>query len=30
MLVAQAMATPLRLLSHDPKVAAYSDSVIAV
>jgi PIN domain nuclease of toxin-antitoxin system len=30
MLVAQALATPLRLLTHDQKVAAYSDLVIAV
>nr|WP_294545352.1 type II toxin-antitoxin system VapC family toxin [uncultured Rhodopila sp.] len=29
-LVAQAMATPLRLLTHDQRVAAYSDSIIAV
>ena len=29
-LVAQALAIPLRLLSHDPMVAAYSDLVIAV
>jgi PIN domain nuclease of toxin-antitoxin system len=30
MLVAQAMAVPLRLLTHDQRVAAYSDSVILV
>lgn len=30
MLVAQALATPLRLLTHDPRVVAYSDLVIAV
>ncbi|WP_428483968.1 type II toxin-antitoxin system VapC family toxin [Rhodopila sp.] len=30
MLVIQAMATPLRLLTHDQRVAAYSDSIIAV
>lgn len=30
MLVAQAMTVPLRLLTHDPRVAAYSDSIIAV
>ena len=30
MLVAQAMAVPLRLLTHNPRVAAYSDSIIAV
>ena len=29
-LVAQAMATPLRLLTQDQRVAAYSDSIIAV
>jgi PIN domain nuclease of toxin-antitoxin system len=29
-LVAQAMAIPLRLLTHDQRVAAYSDSIIAV
>lgn len=29
-LVAQALATPLRLLTHDPRVAALSDTVIAV
>lgn len=29
-LVAQAMAVPLRLLTHDQRVAAYSDSIIAV
>jgi PIN domain nuclease of toxin-antitoxin system len=29
MLVAQALATPLRLLTHDSRVAAYSDTVIA-
>ena len=29
-LVAQALATPLRLLRHDPRVAAYSDVVISV
>ncbi len=29
-LVAQALSVPLRLLTHDPKVAAYSDTVIAV
>lgn len=30
MLVAQAMAVPLRLLTHDQRIAAYSDSIIAV
>jgi PIN domain nuclease of toxin-antitoxin system len=30
MLVAQAMAVPLRLMTHDQRVAAYSDSVILV
>jgi len=29
-LVAQALSVPLRLLTHDPKVAAYSDTIIAV
>ena len=29
-LVAQALNVPLRLLTHDPKVASYSDSIIAV
>lgn len=29
MLVAQAMTVPLRLLTDDPKVVAYSDSIIA-
>ena len=29
-LLAQALATPLRLLTHDARVAAYSDLVIAV
>jgi PIN domain nuclease of toxin-antitoxin system len=29
LLLAQALATPLRLLTHDPAVAAYSDLVIA-
>ena len=29
-LVAQALTTPLRLLTHDQRVAAYSDSIIAV
>jgi len=29
-LVAQAMAVPLRLMTHDPKLAAYSDLIIAV
>jgi PIN domain nuclease of toxin-antitoxin system len=29
-LVAQALNVPLRLLTHDPKVARYSDSIIAV
>jgi PIN domain nuclease of toxin-antitoxin system len=28
MLVAQALTTPLRLLTHDQRVAAYSDTVI--
>jgi hypothetical protein len=28
MVVAQALTEPLRLLTHDPKVAAYSDSII--
>ena len=30
MLVAQAMAVPLRLLTHDQRVADYSDSIIMV
>jgi PIN domain nuclease of toxin-antitoxin system len=30
MLVAQALAEPLRLLTHDARVAAYSDSIIEV
>jgi PIN domain nuclease of toxin-antitoxin system len=30
MLVAQAMTVPLRLLTHDRRIAAYSDSIIAV
>jgi PIN domain nuclease of toxin-antitoxin system len=30
LLIAQALATPLRLLTHDAKVAAYSDLAIAV
>jgi PIN domain nuclease of toxin-antitoxin system len=30
MLVAQAMAVPLRLLTHDQRVAAYSDSIILI
>jgi PIN domain nuclease of toxin-antitoxin system len=30
MLVAQAMSVPLRLLTHDPTVARYSDSIIRV
>ncbi len=29
-LVAQALTTPLRLVTHDPRVAAYGDTVIAV
>ena len=29
-LVAQALAVPLRLLTHDARVAAYSDSIIVV
>lgn len=29
-LVAQALSVPLRLMTHDPTVAAYSDSIIAV
>jgi PIN domain nuclease of toxin-antitoxin system len=29
-LVAQALRTPLRLMTHDPKVAAYSDTIITV
>jgi len=29
-LVAQALNVPLRLLTHDPRVAAYSDTIIAV
>lgn len=29
MIVAQAMAVPLRLVTHDQRVAAYSDSIIA-
>jgi PIN domain nuclease of toxin-antitoxin system len=30
MLVAQAMAVPLRLLTHDQRIAAYSDAIILV
>jgi hypothetical protein len=30
MLVAQALATPLRVVTHDPRVVAYSDLVGAV
>jgi PIN domain nuclease of toxin-antitoxin system len=30
LLIAQALATPLRLLTHDSRVAAYSDTIIAV
>jgi PIN domain nuclease of toxin-antitoxin system len=30
MLVAQAMGVPLRLVTHDRRIAAYSDSIIAV
>ncbi|MEA2740471.1 MAG: hypothetical protein QOH05_3778 [Acetobacteraceae bacterium] len=30
LLIAQALATPLRLLTHDNRVAAYSDTIIAV
>jgi PIN domain nuclease of toxin-antitoxin system len=30
LLVAQAMTVPLRLVTHDQKVAAYSDSIILV
>ena len=30
MLVAQASSEPLRLLTHDPQVAAYSDTIIQV
>jgi PIN domain nuclease of toxin-antitoxin system len=30
MLVAQALTTPLRLLTHDSRIAAYSDTVITV
>ncbi len=29
-LVAQALNVPLRLLTHDPKVARYSDSIVTV
>jgi len=29
-LVAQALSVPLRLMTHDPRVAAYSDTVILV
>jgi PIN domain nuclease of toxin-antitoxin system len=29
-MVAQALSTPLRLLTHDTKVAAYSDTIILV
>jgi PIN domain nuclease of toxin-antitoxin system len=29
-MVAQALSTPLRLLTHDRKVAAYSDTIITV
>jgi len=29
-LIAQALATPLRLVTHDPTVARYSDSIIRV
>lgn len=30
LLVAQALAEPLRLLTHDASVARYSDSIVAV
>lgn len=30
MLVAQALSEPMRLLTHDPKIAAYSDSFVVV
>jgi PIN domain nuclease of toxin-antitoxin system len=30
LLVAQALAEPLRLVTHDPQIAAYSDTVILV
>jgi hypothetical protein len=30
MLVAQAMTVPLRLLTHDQRIVAYSDAIIAV
>jgi PIN domain nuclease of toxin-antitoxin system len=30
LLVAQAMTEPMRLLTHDPQVAAYSDSIVRV
>jgi len=30
MLVAQALTTPLRLLTHDSRIAAYSDTVIVI
>lgn len=30
MLVAQAMTVPLRLLTRDPRIVGYSDSIIAV
>jgi PIN domain nuclease of toxin-antitoxin system len=29
-LVAQALTEPLRLLTHDPRIASYSDSIITV
>ena len=30
MLIAQALVEPMRLLTHDPKVAAYSNTIITV
>jgi PIN domain nuclease of toxin-antitoxin system len=30
LLVAQALSEPMRLLTHDPRVAAYSDAIIKV
>ncbi len=30
LLVAQALAVPLRLITHDAKVAQYSDTIVAV
>jgi hypothetical protein len=30
MLVAQALTEPLRLITHDVKMAAYSDAIVAI